>query len=536
MEQRINYATFQSWFTNIKNDFYGFTGLLFFFYFFIISIVFYKECMASQDYSWELTYFLNKEGFNLVYFRWGSLPWRLFLIIAPYVGLSLKSALILTSFWFVFLKFITWAISHYYFKNPLAGILIISSILLSYSKGYYAHGWQLYNATLYFCLLYTVLLDKDKMIISKNWLRIFVIAALIVLIKWTYAVTLILCPLIILLALKKVKHKLLFLAAFGVFSIISLAFFNPPYEENILNSILTGFKTKKFSDMLGVFIFLLKEFFDLNYLIPLCFYIASVYILYKKRKYLSILIIFFYLTAFFFLAIFKLATWNANYPLSSDIEYYLQGTFYSMTLLIMAIFLYLVYKYFADIINNTASKIIFLFLILFYTSGITTEGIKQYEYNIYINSLITDLNNTYEESFFVIDESYIPYRYSKLNINIDYETLIKSNIHINESIILYITPYTTPLTIDNEYPVFINTLSCFEHNNEINLKREIDLATQVDSVSNETLFFFKQINPHTSFINYNPDYFHFKNYEYRIINKSYMDSFNKRYGFSISEY
>ncbi|NCA22692.1 MAG: hypothetical protein EBS86_16360, partial [Crocinitomicaceae bacterium] len=121
----------------ISTDFYAFIGIIFWTIFFIHSVIFYKECIAYQDYSWEVKYFLNKEGTNLVYFRWGSLPWRIFLIIGPYLNLGLKTILLLTSIWFVFLKFVVWYICHNKFKNTFAGLLVISTVIFSHSKGYY---------------------------------------------------------------------------------------------------------------------------------------------------------------------------------------------------------------------------------------------------------------------------------------------------------------------------------------------------------------------------------------------------------------
>ncbi|MFM1877128.1 MAG: hypothetical protein RL266_2865, partial [Bacteroidota bacterium] len=117
-----------------RTDFYGLLGFVFFGFFLILSIVLYKECIVHQDYAWELTWILNGNGPTPVYFRWGAIPWRVFFIIGPAIYLSLKSILVLTSAWFVLSKFLTWAICHFYFRNPIAGILVIISILFSHAE------------------------------------------------------------------------------------------------------------------------------------------------------------------------------------------------------------------------------------------------------------------------------------------------------------------------------------------------------------------------------------------------------------------
>lgn len=519
-----------------EKDFYGFVGYLFFGIFFIHSLIFYVECIAYQDYAWEATYFLNKRGFNLVYFRWGSLPWRIFLIVGPYIGLSLKAILILTSVWFVFLKFAVWYVCHYCFKNVFAGLLVIASILLIGSKGYYAHGWQIHNAILYFCLLYATLMDKDKKVISSNIIRVFLIITLIVLIKGTYAVVVLLCPLIILFTVDSIKNKILFLVSFGIFGIASIIFFNPPYEVNILNSIVYTLRTKGLSEYSGIVVHLVKDIISLAYLIPLLFFGITIYILVKMKQFLNLFLFFCFSGTMLIIVLSKLATYKSGYPLSDNVEFYLQGAFFNIWMLVIPISFFWIHKYYPHSLQSDLIKIIFVFTTIFYTSRIFSEGIKHLEYNRYINRLAEYLNKTFPENIFIIDEHYIPYRFSKINMNIEYETLIKSNLHIGESIILFITPHTKPYQIEGKHPVFINSISPFEITREINFDPTLDLSVMKNTRENQELKHYKKFNPAMYFNNFNNTYFKFKSFEYKVLDKDYMNEFNKKYGFAISDY
>ena len=46
----------------------------------------------------------------------------------------------------------------------------------------------------------------------------------------------------------------------------------------------------------------------------------------------------------------------------------------------------------------------------------------------------------------------------------------------------------------------------------------------------------KVVNPKDEFRNLNPDYYKIKNEDYRVVSKQFMDSFNREYGFHISDY
>lgn len=180
----------------IKNDFYGFLGFLFWGYFLLLSLVLFKECNLNYDNASEITWILNGKGINPVFFRWGALPYRIFLILGLYFDISLLTILILNSFWFIFLKFIGWIICHYYFKNTYAGLLVLFSVLLSGSEGFYAQSLQVYNATLYFSLLYAVLTDTNFRI-KSDWVLYSIILVLLIFIEGTHVGIFLTTPLLI---------------------------------------------------------------------------------------------------------------------------------------------------------------------------------------------------------------------------------------------------------------------------------------------------------------------------------------------------
>src|SRR5690606_14847554 len=154
-----------------------------------------------------------------------------------------------------------------------------------------------------------------------------------------------------------------------------------------------------------------------------------------------------------------------------------------------------------------AIKTAVVFIFLFYTSGITASGIEKKEYNRYLKALMTKLSHDYKEQFFIIYPNYIPYRFSHVNSLIEYETMMKSNLWLNKSIILYITPFTFPLTIDGEFPVFANCAY------------QIHKSSTLDS----SVFHFKTMTPNHFSAEEDSVYFNFYTYDYVIVNKTYMN-------------
>jgi hypothetical protein len=188
------------------------------------------------------------------------------------------------------------------------------------------------------------------------------------------------------------------------------------------------------------------------------------------------------------------------------------------------------------ILEQKSAKLIFVFMIMFYTSGIFRAGIDHMEYNRYINALTEDLRNTYPEKIFIIDEQLIPYRFSKINMNVEYETLIKSNLHLGESEVLFITPHAKAFEVDGEFPVFINSISSLENSKEVILQTDFDPTHMVNTSSDKQLKHYKYFNPKSYFVYCNESYFKFKNHDHRILDGNYMAAFNQKYGFVISDY
>jgi hypothetical protein len=519
----------------LNNDFYGFLGFLFWGIFFFHSIIFYQECIAYQDYAWEVKYFLNKEGFNLVYFRWGSLPWRIFLIIGPYLNLGLKTILLLTSIWFVLLKFGAWYVCHFKFKNTFAGLLVISTVIFSHSKGYYAHGWQIHNALFYFALLFAIVTDQNKLI-KSHVVKIILVSTLLILIKGTYAVILLICPLLIFFSIDNLKNKAWFILSFSVFLIISMMFFNPPYETNIMNSMLHVLKYKTLNDLSGIIFYFFTELVSMYFLIPLIFFFATSYLLIKNKSYFSFILFALNAIVLFIIIVFKLGTYKSNYPLSHSVDFYMEGAFFILWMFIISISFYWLNYFYPDVLKDNVSKTVVVFIIIFYTSGIFKEGIKHWEYNQYMQTLTIELQNTFEERIFIIDENHIPQRFSKLNMNVEYETLIKNNLYLCESLILYVTAHTESYTINDEFPVFLNSITPIETTRKVNFDPDLDLSRMRNTSENQELNHYKQFNPTTYFSNYNENYFKFSNFKYKVLEKDFMSNFNKQYGFAISDY
>src|SRR5690606_12297695 len=91
-----------------------------------------------------------------------------------------------------------WLICQYYFKNPLAALLVIISIVLSLNEGFYAQVLQMYDASLYFCILFVIIRDEEYAVVIKNkWIRVVLIILLLILIKGTHIIVFLICPLLL---------------------------------------------------------------------------------------------------------------------------------------------------------------------------------------------------------------------------------------------------------------------------------------------------------------------------------------------------
>ncbi|MBI1286606.1 MAG: hypothetical protein GC178_03415 [Flavobacteriales bacterium] len=504
-------------------DFYGLIGFLFFGYFLLLSIVFYKECIVHQDYAWELTWILNGNGLTPVYFRWGAIPWRIFFIIGPSLDLSLKTILILSSVWFVFSKFLTWLVCHFYFRNPIAGLLVIISILFSHSEGFFAQNLQVYNASVYFCLLFAVVTDGFR--IKNGWLKIGVISLLLILIKGTHIAVLIgSAPLMLIYLLDEFSlKKLVPLFCVTVFVVISQFWFPAPYEGNHMSSMLMAFRNARISDMGGILMYLGTQTVGLVYLIPLMMLIDTVRLCIASQRLLFLVIYLIIATTFGLLIMYKLITYDADYPLSNEVEFYIEGAFYSLILMFASVFLYL-NQTSVDLLKLPQIQAAVVFSVLFYSSNITKAGIEHYEYNIYETELMEELSGKFDESIFIIDEKYIPARFSKIDMNIEFETLVKSNVELGHSVVLIVTAHPDTFQLSEVGPEFIISLSCLEKENQINPKMNTDK------------YLYKSFAPNTHFESLNTDYFHFENFRHRTVPQEFLARFNANYGFAISEY
>lgn len=505
----------------IKRDFYSLVGYVFFLCFFILSVVFYEECIIFESYAIELSYGISSRAFDIVYsIRWGIAPFRFWALIGPFIGLSLKAMFLLTSVWFIALKFAGWLLCQYYFKNPLAGLLVMISIALSLNEGFYAQVLQMYDASLYFCLLFAILQDEEHAaVIKKSWVRIILITFLLILIKGTHIVVFLISPFLLLYsAYNKFNfEKLFYLMVYGVISVLYLTVLSNWYEEDHMKMIWETLTTKNVSDMSGLVVYVFKEIISLNFFFPLVAFFLLSRLLVKKKKYLLLVATVLYCCLLLLLIILKIGGGDVAYPLSKDPNYYFQGGFYAILLLVVSLWLYETDKH--TFVNSNIIKTAVVFVLLFYTSTITISGVEKKESNNYLKALMTALSQDYKEQFFIIHPNYIPYGFSKINSLVEFETMLKSNLWLNKSVILFVTPFTSPLTIEGEYPIFANHVY------------QLSKSGKLDS----TLFHFKTMNPR-HFSEEDSVYFKFNNYDYHIVEKSYMDRFNHQYGFTINEY
>jgi hypothetical protein len=506
----------------IKRDFYSLTGVIFFLFFFILSVVFYIECTTFESYAIELSYGISQRAFDIIYtIRWGITPFRIWALLGPFLDWSLQTMLLLTSAWYIILKFIGWMVCYFYFKNPLAGLLIIVSIIFSFNEGFYAQVLQMYDASLYFCLLFAILQDEEyAAVIKKRWVRVMLIILLLILIKGTHIIVFLICPLLLFYyTYDKYSHeKLLYFIVIAVISVLYLTVLGNYHEDDYMKGMWNVLLTKNFRDLSGLFVYLLKEVVSLNFLFPLIALLLLVRHLVKKEKYFLLVVTIFYLGVLALLVFLRLASFDVTYPLSNDPKYYFQGAFYSLLFVIVSLWFYEIKN--TSIVNSTVFKTAIVFILIFYTSSITASGIEKKEYNIYLEALLAKLDRDYKEQIFILHPNHFPYRFSKVNSLVEYETMIKSNLWLNKSVVLYVTPFTAPLTIDGEFPVFAN---CAYQVNKSNV---------LDPLSEG----FKTMSP--SHFQHRGDsvYFKFDTYDYAIVSKNYMDSFNHQYGFSINEY
>jgi hypothetical protein len=348
---------------------------------------------------------------------------------------------------------------------------------------------------------------------------------MLILIKGTHVAILMACPILILYYISDnfSLKTLLPILFFGGFVVVTQFCFPAPYEQGHLDSMLAAMRSSGLREMSGILIYFLIQIIRFNYVLPLILFTGSLALLFRNKKYLIGFATALYSALFFALILYKLIPYNAEYPLSSDVEFYIQGAFYSLFLMFAANFFYLIQKQNESIMKRTTVKALTIFAIIFFSSQISYAGVKLWEYNRYTNALMSDLSNKYPESIFIIGDQFIPNRFSKINMNVEFETMINSTLYTGIPTALFITPYPKPFKYENGDPLYINSVSQLEKSKEI-------------PTDQSAAHHFKMFYPSRYFEKCNAHYFPFKNFDHRIVNSEYMETFNNEYGFAISEF
>lgn len=291
-----------------------------------------------------------------------------------------------------------------------------------------------------------------------------------------------------------------------------------------MNMMSITFMNKGIKNMGGIMVFLAKEVIGLYYLIPIILLALTILLLFQRRRYISIFVTVFYLIGVLLLIFFKLASYSSEYPLSTDYNFYMQGAFYLLIMIIAAIFLFEVQNQRPKLIFDRVVKTIISLCMVLYTSGITASGIAKFEYNQYLKVLIGQLSDNYQNSFFIISKNDIPYRFSRVNMHIESETLNKSNLWLGQSIVLLISSRETPY-IENGDSVYINALHQFM------------TTDTLDQKLNDSIYYYRTFKPIENFGCLNQKFYKgIKNFDCIVVDKKFMNSFNKKYGFKISEF
>lgn len=507
---------------SFREDFYTRLGGAFFFFFSMLSFFLYKETTINYDYSYELTRIIN--GGGMLMFRWGSAPWRLFAFIGPYIGISLKGILLMTSFLFIFIKFGAWFICHYVVRNTAVGILVIITAIAGITEGFYVQGFQAYNAIVYFCLFLSILTKKEFLNGAKSkWIKLLILLLLAFLIKNTYIVILTFCIFFTLLELVKFRYQFIHILLLVILSIyfVSSFLFLDDYESGVYKNLLEGINSKGILGILPFGIFYLKKIVSLEYLIPIVLFVMSICLFLKEKKYVTLLLSIAFIFSIAIAVFFLFSIYIRSYPYTELGNYFVEGTLYSLICIQLSLFIYSIVDR-PTIYNSYMFKYYIVGTIIFYTSKVTYVGIAQLEYDIYINSLMESLKRDYDQRIFIINNNLLPKRYARLNFTLPFESALKSSLNgKRETVALYATTNTNKYKVQNHYPVFVQPKEEYMPH----------LPFDINNVESYTVPF----NPYAFYKEYNQQYFYFTNYDYVVLSPEYMDSFNKIYGFSKSE-
>src|SRR5690606_34359884 len=107
-------------------------------------------------------------------------------------------------------------------------------------------------------------------------------------------------------------------------------------------------------DMSGLFVYILKQVVSLNFLFPLIAFLLLVTHLIRKQKYFLLIITLLYCSFLLLLIFQRLASFDITYPMSNDVAYYIQGAFYSLLLIVVALLFYEIKD--TSIIQNNVFK------------------------------------------------------------------------------------------------------------------------------------------------------------------------------------
>jgi hypothetical protein len=504
-----------------RGDFYLWFGCHFFVFILILQVIFFRETTINYDYSAELTSLIN--GGNLMDFRLGVYPWRIFAIYGESLSISLNNIFLYTSILFGFLKFMSWYLCHVILKNPAAGLFVILTTVCGITEGYYVQGFQGYNATSYvaiFFALFTSFKFEQHSTIS------FVILTIIcVLVQNTYIVMYALCITLVVWKVFGTKFSdwrfigfLLFLVGYVLLYYLPSTLLGAGYEKEEIANIVERFKNGSWTEFHAVVYYIISRFLELNYaIVIISSLIVVIHAIFKKHYDFVLSYLLGGLTLILFISVVIYGKTNCvDFEIIGvTFNYYIENAMYVFVCYVLIGVVYRLHTQLINIINKLSFKIILLIVIVYYSVGVVKSGLKYHKDNRYIEALLFNLNHDFEENIFVIHQNFIEQYYkNKQGLVLDETALLTAIKDINNSAAIFLTTEDSIFFDEMDYPYFITELRC---------------SNKGSSVKSREPFFHFKFYPNEFFMDYSTKYFKFSEPRYRIVDEEYLKSFHSTY-------
>ncbi len=150
----MNYKSF--------NKYIGFFGLVNYALLMLLAFIFYKERTMLFDIAFHAFYIIKDGDFAIQNFRFGSFPTQAIPLIGSKIGLNLASILKLYSVGFILLYFITFLISHFYFRTPRISLVYLLFSILIVTDTFYWIQSELPQGIAWMFLFFSALLSDRR--------------------------------------------------------------------------------------------------------------------------------------------------------------------------------------------------------------------------------------------------------------------------------------------------------------------------------------------------------------------------------------